>query len=359
MNGVLGLTQLLKETTLDKKQTKLVSTIQQSGNTLLRLLNEILDFTKLERRNIVLETKAFSPSDIIRESVDILQFGKTNDDVELTYHIDDNIKGFIQGDPIRLQQILFNLVGNALKFTDSGQVGINVKKSVETDDMEVYEFHIIDTGMGMAEDQVHDIFKPFQQADFSTSRNYGGCGLGLAITKELVEIMGGKIGVVSELNVGSTFWFTLQFQKLDRSSLMTVNALPSQRKSVASSIKVLIAEDNEINVDVTTGFLDKLTVQHHVVENGHDAFETFKNHHKEFDIIFMDCEMPVLDGYDATKKIRRYEKENGLTRKPVVALTAHAVSEYLEQCKTSGMDDILIKPISPAMISNVLIKFLG
>lgn len=363
MNGVLGLAEVLKATPLNSQQQSLLKNIQKSGNTLLKLLNEILDFSKLETRNIRLENENFDPIEVITHSIGILEFSNHKPEVKIQLFIDNNLPKQLIGDPHRLQQILFNLVGNALKFTDQGTVSVHAKLGCATEDDVLLEFHVEDTGIGMPADQVEDLFKPFQQADFSTTRKYGGSGLGLAITKELVSIMDGKIGVDSEEGKGSTFWFTLKFKpQPEDATFENSDSLPATSADTETSDKpkelvkthVLIAEDNPVNVTVVTSFLDQLNVSYSLASNGKAAVDAFKAEHNSIDLILMDCEMPILDGYKATEQIRQFENELGLTPTPIVAVTAHAIPEYLDHCEQSGMNKTLIKPLKPEQMKSVL-----
>ena len=481
MNGVLGVLELLRDTKLSDKQSKLVSTIQSSGNLLLNLINDILDMSKIESGKLQLEQIEFNLHHTINDALMMYHANKLKNDVIMVSFTDPDIASKLIGDPNRLKQVIFNLLGNALKFTEKGHIFIHATLTEQQDNQQRIRIDVIDSGIGMSADQLDGLFQPFSQADRSTTRKYGGTGLGLSISKRLIEAMGGNIGVSSEPNKGSTFWFdipvtianqaqgynlnkqhdmlvcsdylpfiqfvnrnldkkihriqtispaslishleqsakpytqslfylntytdeSVQFllnntvasddyeqqlkQRLGQILLLTSNVSPLRASAQTTSIngpynlnhilgftkqqstrtqaikktnklpalpetRVLIAEDNPVNQMVTRELLKPIVGVIDVAENGQQALEKVISAHQPYHYIFMDCEMPEMDGYEATQRIRDWESRND-QRVTIIALTAHAFEEFREKALTSGMDAHLTKPVSRRSLLAVL-----
>jgi len=267
----------------------------------------------------------------------------------------------VHGDPVRLRQVLTNLIGNAIKFTDNGSVHLITELKRQEEGKCSLRFKVCDTGIGITSEQRKGIFDTFSQADSSTTRKYGGTGLGLTISSQLVELMGGEIAVTSEPEHGTCFWFTVSLEVPVDQETALVNYRQEQQefdsKSSQYNCRVLLAEDNITNQIVAEGMLELFGCRVDLAVNGKEACQAVKDH--KYDIILMDCQMPELDGYSATGKIREFEKQTGASRTPIVALTAHAMGGDRERCLAAGMDDYLSKPLHPNQLQDVLEKWLS
>ena len=387
MNGVLGLTELLKDTNLNTEQNKYLDAIQSSSNSLLNIISDILDFSKIEEGKIALENIEFNLNSICKEVISIFSFNDNKKNIDLIIDIHKKLPTFIKSDPTRLRQILINLIGNAFKFTEKGSITLKIEpysnSYLKLNKNEVLiKFLIIDTGLGISEENTEKLFGAFNQADSSTTRKFGGTGLGLSISKSLVELMGGNMGFTSKTNIGSTFWFTI----VSRTSLQTssqiskktninhLNQFTIDDPNKFRGKEILVAEDNKVNQMVINGMIKKLGANCTIVENGKEALETYQNSiinssSKNYNLIIMDFEMPVLDGGRATKLIRSFE--NNLNKPhsksspnhhaihiPIIAITAHAMSEHRSLCIASGMDDYLSKPIDSERLSQIFHQYL-
>lgn len=482
MNGVLGMAEILKETRLDEEQEEYLNAIQSSGNSLLHVINDILDYSKIESGKIELDHIDFYIEELIDDIISIFKARYFKTHIPIYFEIDEKVPHIVRGDPERLKQILMNLIGNAYKFTKKGQIIVKVSF---IEKISVYQhqlkFEVIDTGIGLSDSQKNLLFKPFSQADKSINRQYGGTGLGLAISKRLTEIMDGEIGVESSEGLGSNFWFTVtlaegfsnhvnywydlneirayniflvtenialessfasilkrhgislnvfnnlsdieegkdyscdllfsdkcdffdipstltnkngespkfikicdQYSKNKQNSniemekvftadkLMvtilkafnsknTVNknknkSSSKQDENQVDDLKVLIAEDNAVNQKVIVKRLHHFGIVPYVVNNGEEAVKEYITNHRDYDLILMDCEMPVLDGYEATQKIRDFEKRKHIKPIYIVALSANALEEQVEQGMVSGMDDYLTKPAKKEDVLKILNK---
>ena len=345
MNGVLGMSRLLLDTQLDHTQKEYAEGIVQSGESLMSLINDILDLSKVEAGKMEFEEISFSVREIVGGVRQLMNFKAAEKSIALDLELDTQIAEQYLGDPLRIRQVLLNLLGNAIKFTDQGGVRVSLKQLTLGIRVEVQ-----DTGTGISSQGLQNLFSNFAQADASTTRKFGGTGLGLAISKGLVEGMGGRIGVESKVGYGSTFWFELPL-KQDK----TLFDLPSRgaEETVVSSLcpmRVLLAEDNKINQKVALAVLAKLNAMVDVANNGIEAVELARE--KQFDAVLMDIQMPEMDGFQATVAIRNTENLNKAT--PIIALTANAMESDRQQCLEIGMNGFLSKPFSRSQLADAL-----
>lgn len=361
MNGIIGMASLLTQTQLDRKQSEYVETIRHSSSNLLELINDILDFSKIEAGKLELENIPLNVSKTLQETVEVLRYSAEQNKTQLTLNLDPKTPEWLMGDPVRFRQILTNLLSNAIKFSQKGKVEIFSQIVNKTMNRVSMKFAVRDNGIGIEKAAMQKIFEVFSQADNSTTRKFGGTGLGLSICSRLVKLMGGDISVESELAKGSVFSFTVQFSALNQGALPVYDksdlTWPSPGNQIhAKSARILIAEDNLINQKVFLGILSTTPHQIDIVENGLMALEALKKN--EYDLILMDCQMPVMDGYEATAHIRKAEARTG-KRIPIIAVTAHAVATEKEKCQRLGMDDYLSKPIAPSKLFALVNHWLG
>ncbi len=371
LNGMLGMTELLLNADLNEKQRHFVHMAHLSGKTLLSIINDILDFSKIEAGKLELEKLDFSLHHVIKETVELLVESAHKKHLNLQLSMNPVIHDYVTGDPNRLRQILINLIGNAIKFTDQGGVTISVKPLDETDDIMTLLFEIVDTGIGIPPKTQERIFDSFSQADGTTTRKFGGTGLGLAIVKKLTHMMGGDVGIESEHGKGSTFWFTVRLEKLSMEKDSELALQPLAEKSIKQDkprpvlnyqANILVAEDNPVNQDVALNMLKVLGFNVELVSTGKEVIEALT--HTTYDLILMDCQMPEMDGYEATKIIREQEKmqkeyHNIHNHIPIIAMTAHAMEGDREKCLDSGMDDYLGKPFDLDKLQNLLTPWLS
>ncbi|HTI68891.1 MAG TPA: ATP-binding protein [Candidatus Limnocylindria bacterium] len=353
MNGVIGFLNLLVETPLTTEQHEYAQTARDSAESLLDLINELLDLSKIEAGRLDLEEHPCDLHRLLRDLVKAHAVRAAQQGIELALDMKLFPPGSVRLDPNRFRQVLTNLVGNAIKFTPRGSVKIHLALLAQADGQSIIHIEVSDTGIGISPEVVTRLFVPFSQADVSTTRRFGGTGLGLAISKQLVELMGGTIGVRSELKCGSVFSVTLPYHPEQV-------PLPSPASSLLGTIaglrfrhEILVAEDNAINRLLAERLLRGIGCQVDSVVNGEEAVSALKT--KSYDVVFMDCQMPVMDGYEAAQKVREWEAEQGATRRtPIYALTASAMPEERDQCVASGMDGCLAKPIKRELIESVL-----
>ena len=341
MNSVIGMTSLLMETPLSSEQRECVEVVRASGTHLLAVINDILDYSKVESGLLQLESRPFRIDQCVKEVFDLLSPLAKPKNIQLICAFEE-VPEAIRGDITRLRQILVNLVGNGIKFTRQGEVEVHVYPH-EDGTPPLLRFEVRDTGIGVPADQQANLFQAFTQGDSSTTRRFGGTGLGLAISRRLVELMGGKIGVRSNPDVGATFWFTLPAEAVE-ASLVPKPARPGGiDTSLASRLpmRILLAEDNPINQKVGTRLLEKLGYHPDVASNGQEALDAVQR--QDYDIILMDMQMPVMDGLEASRTVvQEYPAE---TRPFIVAMTANVLESDREACKNAGMDDFLGKPV--------------
>ncbi len=351
LNGILGMLNLLWETPLNEEQRDLVSTTHHSAEHLLGILNDILGMARLESGRVVLESAPFELPETVRSVIQSLHPLAQQKQLALQLDIPNECPRWVVGDALRLRQILFNLIGNAIKFTHEGGVmlRLHVAPASQPEQPRRVRFEVCDTGIGILPERLTAIFEPFEQADGSSTRQYGGTGLGLAICKRLVEVMGGQIGVQSAPSKGSTFWFELDFTPATPQSEPLVESTESRHNGQLSGLRVLVAEDNLVNQKVVARQLERWGVPYRLAANGREALEWLAQ--EPFDLILMDCQMPEMDGFEATRRIRA---QDATAHIPIIALTANALPEDREACLQAGMDDYLLKPLKPEALRAVL-----
>jgi PAS domain S-box-containing protein len=361
MNGVIGMAGLLLNTSLTAEQRRYAEVVRASGQHLLGILNDILDFSKIEAHKLEFETVDFDLRATLHDTIEMLSIKAQEKQLQLSYETPTSVPSLLRGDPGRLRQVLVNLIGNAIKFTERGSVSVRVELAGEREGEVALRFEVADTGVGIPSARVHALFSPFVQADGSTTRRHGGTGLGLAISKELVARMGGQIGLQTELGKGSKFWFTALFEKQagHDAAAVTVEDPELRRQleilQLRRDARILVAEDNEINLEVSLVMLDQLGLHAKGVPDGMKVLETL--HRDDYDLVLMDCEMAGMDGYESTRRIRT----GGSVRNPnipIVALTAETSPEVREQCLACGMNDFLSKPVWPNDLAAMLIRWL-
>lgn len=354
LNGIIGMVELLRDTDLDENQQYFAETLQQSGQTLLTVINDILDISKLEAGKVDLEFRTTRFSRIVEDTVEFLKPKATEKGLSISWMPADTMPDVIVSDPTRLRQILFNLVGNAIKFTERGGVEIQAEQVSGGEDNITVKVSVRDSGIGIGKDAQRKLFQKFTQADASTTRRFGGTGLGLAICRQLCALLQGDIGVESEEGEGSVFWFTFICQpgdaadlEGDESSLIAAN----MREAKASrALNILVADDNDINQRILQNMLGKLGHNLTAVENGALACSKVEEH--DYDLILMDIQMPVLGGIDATKWIRAMDESKSSV--PIVGCTADAFPEQLERFRQAGMQDVVTKPINRHRLLNAI-----
>ena len=353
MNGILGIAGLLVDTPLTDDQRRLLQSLQQSGESLLTIINDVLDFSKIEAGKLTLERAIFDPTLVVEDTLHLLSVTARNKRLSLSGVVAPEVPAHLSGDPGRLRQILLNLLGNAIKFTARGTVTVVVTTDASTDDEVVLRVTVTDTGVGLSAEQQARLFQSFSQADDSTTRKFGGTGLGLAISRQLVELMGGAIGVTSEPGHGSTFWFTARLARTSDAEIAAASAGAGAEDGLEPSrpLSVLLAEDTPVNQLVASRMLKKLGHRVEIAGNGADAVAAVAR--GAFDVVLMDCQMPEVDGYEATTRIRAAERSGRL---PIVALTASATVEDRERCLAAGMDDFVSKPVKMAELARALAR---
>jgi PAS domain S-box-containing protein len=346
MNAILGMTRLLLKTNINEEQLFHLNAIFKSSNNLLVIINDILDFSKIESGKMELEEIDFDLYDVIKNASEILRFKAEEKGIKLLTEISESVPQYVVGDPVRLNQIIINLGGNAVKFTEKGSVTIKVYVN-NSGDKELVRFEVIDTGIGITEDKISSVFESFSQAGKDITRKYGGTGLGLSISKQLAEMHGGAIGLHSKLGVGTTFWFEIPYrigkvphaQKAFEISEQTIEKLKNK--------KILLAQDNHFNQIVAVGLMHSIVpgMQIDIAGNGQEVVS--KIHSNIYDTVLMDIHMPELDGYEATEAIRNSVDERVL-KTPIIAMTASGTKEEIKKCYSAGMNNFVLKPFDPA-----------
>ncbi|MCL4112023.1 UNVERIFIED_CONTAM: hypothetical protein GTU68_034526 [Idotea baltica] len=344
MNGVIGMAEVLAGTRLSAEQQGFLGMVRSSADSLLRLLNDILDFSKIEAGKLELEELPFNLRDQVEKTTRTLGLHAATKRLELACRVAPDVPDQVFGDPGRLCQVIVNLVGNAVKFTEQGEVVVNVEKENQVDGIAKLHFSVRDTGIGIAADKQASIFHSFSQADATTTRKYGGTGLGLTISSQLVELMGGGIWVESTAGAGTTFHFTIELKKSDPE--------PQPDDSpIVPELNILLVDDGLVNQTVATELLRNMGHKVSVAMNGREAVDAWSN--AAFDVILMDLQMPVMDGAEATRTIRAQEKETD-QHIPIIAMTAAAMQGDRERCLNAGMDDYMSKPIDSVVLKQRL-----
>jgi two-component system, sensor histidine kinase and response regulator len=353
MNGVLGMNELLLTTNLTDEQRAYAQQVEASGEHMLAVINDILDISKIESGRIDLDPVDFDLRETVEQACAPADLEAHAKGLELNIEIDRRAPEIVRGDRARVRQVLMNLAGNAVKFTAKGTATVRVAPTGQGH----IRFEVTDTGVGIEAQLIERMFEPFVQADVSTTREFGGNGLGLAIAKELVELMGGAIGATSEVGVGSTFWFELPLPPVAAAPPPSPRDDPNHlrvRRVEPDAALVLIVEDSPVNRLVAAHVLERLGYRSHVVNDGREALQALASQH--YDAVLMDCQMPDIDGYEATRELRR--REQGLRRTPVIAMTAHAMTGDRAKCLEAGMDDYITKPVRSQTLADVLRRWI-
>ena len=362
MNGVIGMTELVLDTQLTSEQKDLLSTVQYSAKVLLGIINDVLDLSKIEAGKIELSEINFDIHELVRGTVGTFKTRTDQKRISLVAEIAPSVPQLVYGDDVRIRQVVINLIGNALKFTPEWG-GIVVRIDSKGDSPENFELHlsVSDTGIGIPEDKLNKIFEPFTQADGATTRKYGGTGLGLSIVQKIVDIMKGRIFVQSQEGVGSTFSVIIPLKYADASELRVEKPAGQERnieKRIADEkARVLVVEDNSVNQRLAKALLEKMGCLVDIAENGQHAVEIIKDSKEDYRVIFMDCQMPILNGLEATQIIRDREKTEQ-KHVTIVAMTANAMSGDRELCLNAGMDDYVSKPLDRQVLHSVLTKYI-
>jgi signal transduction histidine kinase/CheY-like chemotaxis protein len=353
MNAILGMTELALQSDVTPEQRKYLSTVQSSANALLQIIDDVLDFSKIEARKLDLHPSPFDLRETLSETLEMLSGRAAVKEIELACQVSNRIPERLVGDSNRLRQILMNLVGNAIKFTEHGEVFLTVEIAEKLEGALTLHFVVTDTGIGIPAEKQQVIFESFVQADGSMTRRYGGTGLGLTISSQLVEIMGGRIWVDSHVGKGSSFHFTVRLGIVEQPA---DQAKPVERavRKAPQPLRVLLAEDNEVNRQVAVEFLE---MRGHSVQVAHNGLQAVEAYEKEcFDIVLMDIQMPQMDGFQATASIRENEKKTG-GHIPIIAMTGYAMKGDRQRCLDHGMDGYICKPIRSQELFDILESF--
>ena len=355
MNGILGLCHLLQRGGLRPEQAQLLSKVEISAKTLLRIINDILDFSKIEAKRLQIEHIAFCPHGVIDSVLTLVEADAAAKDLPLRLEVGQDVPDAIMGDPLRVSQVLLNLVCNAIKFTERGEVCVSVQRETTASGQPGLRFVVADTGRGIPDDKLQGLFAAFTQVDSSVARRYGGTGLGLTISKHLVELMGGRLAVASQEGVGSQFSFTLPLEMPAETGDDKLGDANHETDDAATSLagcRVLLAEDNAINQLVASEILRAFEVQLDVAENGQEALDKIRS--GTYDIVLMDIQMPVMDGLTATSLLREDPRFDHV---PVIAMTAHAMAEDRARSLDVGMQDHVTKPFEPEDLRATLARW--
>lgn len=360
MNGIVGMVSLLMDTPLDAQQKEFLENIRMSGDSLLAIINDILDFSKVEAGRLEVENLVFSPSQMIDDTLSSFRWLAEAKNLAMPVNVDASCSGPFVGDPSRIRQVLTNIVGNAVKFTEQGAIIVDARITEPDAETSRLRITVEDSGIGMSEAEIERVFEPFSQADSSTTRRFGGTGLGLAICNQLVRLMEGEIGVQSTPGVGSTFWFEIPLQR-SAGGLDLADAARGDRDHVAAlqrlagNARILVAEDNVINQKVVLMQLNKIRLKADAVSSGIEVIPALQS--IGYDLILMDCQMPEMDGFETTRAIR-LQTHQSWSRIPIIALTANALKGDREKCLSAGMNDYISKPVNLQDLAEVLGKWL-
>jgi len=358
MNGIIGMTELALMTELNDEQQECLKSVKKSANSLLRIINDVLDYTKIEVGKISIENKPFSLTEVIKEIITLFNINAKQKGIYINKSIDNNIPTIIYGDSVRLKQVLINLIGNAIKFTIYGGIDIIIELKDKTDDKIELLFMIKDTGIGIPDEKRNQLFDRFTQLDSSYTKQYQGTGLGLAISKKLVEMMYGQIWHEHQENNGSTFCFTCVFETTI--SNVDTEKLKDNTKIIENQIDngtktILIAEDDDVSRKLIVTFLQKKGFRTLVSKNGEEAIEILRK--TNVDMVLMDIQMPICDGFCATKQIRILENEKN-KHTSIIAMTAYALDGDKEKCLEMDMDDYISKPIDFRIVYDMILNYL-
>lgn len=360
MNAVIGLTHILQTTKLDDKQRQCVDVLQSSSESLMQLINDLLDIDKMESQDVDLENAPFSMTALLDKVISVMSVKAKQQGVNLIVHYEPGLYKTYIGDANRIRQIVLNLVGNAVKFTNSGgSVSVFFANGGKGNGKKSITVTVTDTGIGIPEDKLETIFERFVQADPTITRNYGGTGLGLSISQALARRMGGSISVTSVVGKGSSFVLRLSLpveaSDSDSEIHYQKNIIYLDMQANAARLPILLVEDYEPNVLVATSMFNNFGYQYEVARNGREAVERFSS--GKYSIVLMDVEMPVMDGYETTRQIRAIEKSNQAPSIAIIAMTAHALKGDREKCMAAGMDDYIAKPFNPHQLQAALNKY--
>lgn len=359
MNAILGFAQILERDELHPDQLEMVGMIREAGNSLLHIINDILDLSKLEAGQLALEEKPFCLSAVLERVREFYRHGAENKGLTLRFDpLPESMRG-LQGDIHRLEQVLTNLVGNAIKFTAQGEISVRVTPLAMTESTARLRFEIKDTGIGIDEMTLARLFQPFSQGDSSITRRYGGTGLGLSISKQLVEQMGGEIGVSSQKGQGATFWFEIPFKCAPKAPLLKSDEVPratSTEKPKLMGLRVLAVDDSAMNLRMLERILILQGALVTLASDGQEALDKLRAGPKSFDVVLMDIQMPVMDGISTTREIRR---DSELSKLPIIALTAGVLPEEREAAISAGMNDFLAKPLDLGQMNKVLSQYVA
>lgn len=358
INGIYGMLQLLQGTEVEDKQRHYIQTASRAVQTLLKVINDVLDFSKVDAGKLELDHTHFNLRQLTEDTINLFKDKAMEKGTHLTLKIDPEIPDFVIGDEHRITQILMNLMENAVKFTSSGSIKVRIALQKKENTPTTIRFMVSDSGVGIPDEAQKKLFSPFSQADESMTRKFGGTGLGLAICHQLVGLMNGEIGLHSTEGEGSTFWFTLPLKEGHAPPPQQQHSIsPTQTHQTNQGARVLIAEDNEINQMIIEEMLSVFGFKHECYPDGQQAVKAVKS--GRFQLVLMDCQMPEMDGYEATRVIRDWENQKNTAHIPVIALTAHALKDNHDACIKAGMNDYLSKPVEQNDLLKCLEKWLS
>jgi len=363
MNGILGFLRMASQAGTDVIQLKHIADAERSAKDLMHIIDDVLDFTEIEKNKMRMDVTKFKLSDILNNMRETYAPAARAKNLEFIVRLPQDLPELVIGDPMKLRKLLINLVDNAVKFTEKGKVTVRASVTKQTDSQVEMSFYVRDTGIGMKPEQMKSLFTPFWQADSSSTRKYGGTGLGLALAKHLAQLLGGKLWAESEYEEGSTFYFTARFSLPDASAIspyqesktepIKEEAVASEQIETRNNMHLLLVDDAEINQMVAEALLTSMGYTVDTANNGQEAIDMIEAH--EYDAVLMDIQMPVMDGLSATARIRESDKYKDL---PIIAVSAHAMSEDKEKSLNSGMNDHITKPIDPDTLFETLNKWL-